>query len=265
MKIKLNGTTINYAERGLPQGMPVVFIHGFPLNHTMWEPQMKALPNHFRAITYDIRGHGESDIGDGQYTIEFFVDDLLSLLDHLVIDRAIICGLSMGGYVALRAYERSPERITALVLCDTKSEADTNEARLKRSAIVRNVKTNGTGPFADEFATAILAPQTFQTHPEIVESVKKMIRANSPIGISGASLALGCRTDTSGALSTINVPTLILVGEHDKLTPPTVSESMHNRIVNSELHVVAHAGHMSNLENAPEFNKCMIEFLNRLK
>jgi 3-oxoadipate enol-lactonase len=231
----------------------------------MWEPQMKALANHFRAITYDIRGHGESDIGDGQYTIEFFVDDLLSLLDHLVIDRAIICGLSMGGYIALRAYERSPERITALVLCDTKSEADTNEARLKRSAIVRNVKTNGTGPFADEFATAILAPQTFQTHPEIVESVKKMIRANSPIGISGASLALGCRTDTSAALSTINVPTLILVGEHDKLTPPTVSESMHNHIANSELHVVAHAGHMSNLENAPEFNKRMIEFLNRLK
>jgi 3-oxoadipate enol-lactonase len=264
MKIKLNGTTINYTERGLPQGIPVVFIHGFPLNHTMWEPQMKALPNHFRAITYDIRGHGESDIGDGQYTIEFFVDDLLSLLDHLVIDRAIICGLSMGGYIALRAYERSPERIKALVLCDTKSEADTNEAKLKRSAIVRNVKTNGTGPFADEFVTAILAPQTFQTHPEIVESIKKMIRANSPIGISGASLALGCRTDTSAALSTINVPTLILVGEHDMLTPPTVSESMHSRIVNSELHVVVHAGHMSNLENAPEFNKRLIEFLNRL-
>jgi 3-oxoadipate enol-lactonase len=265
MKIKLNGTTINYTERGLPQGIPVVFIHGFPLNHTMWEPQMKALPNHFRAITYDIRGHGESDIGDGQYTIEFFVDDLLSLLDHLVIDRAIICGLSMGGYIALRAYERSPGRVTALVLCDTKSEADTNEAKLKRSAIVRNVKTNGTGPFADEFATAILAPQTFQTHPDIVEFVRRMIRANSPIGISGASLALGCRTDTSPTLSAINVPTLILVGEHDNLTPPSVSESMHSRIANSELHVVAHAAHMSNLENAPEFNKLLIGFLNRLK
>ena len=265
MKIRLNGTTINYTERGLPQGTPVVFIHGFPLNHTMWEPQMKALPNHFRAITYDIRGHGESDISDGQYTIEFFVDDLLSLLDHLVIDRAIICGLSMGGYIALRAYERSPERFKALVLCDTKSEADTNEGKLKRSAIVRNVKANGNGPFADEFAAAILAPQTFQTHPEIVESIKRMIRANSPIGIAGASLALGCRTDTTGVLSAVKVPTLILVGEHDKLTPPAVSESMHKQIAHSELHVIPYAAHMSNLENAPAFDTYLIEFLSRAK
>ncbi len=265
MKIKLNGITINYTERGLPQGIPVVFIHGFPFNHTMWEPQMKALPNHFRAITYDIRGHGESDVGDGQYTIEFFVDDLLALLDHLVIDRAIVCGLSMGGYIALRAYERFPERIKALVLCDTKSEADTNEAKLKRSSTAKNVKMTGTGAFADDFATAIFAPQTSQSHPAVVESVKKMIRANSPVGIAGAAIALGCRTDTSAVLPAIKAPTLILVGEHDKLTPPAVSETMHRQITNSELHVIPYAAHMSNLENAQAFDTYLIEFLNRVK
>jgi 3-oxoadipate enol-lactonase len=265
MKIKLNDMTMNYTERGLPQGIPVVFIHGFPFNHTMWEPQMKALPNHFRAITYDIRGHGESEIGDGQYSIELFVDDLLALLNHLVIDRAIVCGLSMGGYIALRAYERFPERIKALVLCDTKAEADTNEAKLKRSAIAKNVKTNGPGPFADEFAVAIFAPQTFQTQPRIVESVKRMINANTPIGITGASFALGFRTDTTSVLPIINVPTLILVGEQDKLTPPAVAESMHKQIANSELHVIPYAAHMSNLENAPAFDTYLIEFLNRVR
>jgi 3-oxoadipate enol-lactonase len=265
MKIKLNDTTINYTERGLPQGIPVTFVHGFPFNHTMWEPQMKALPNQYRAITYDIRGHGDSDVGDGQYSIEFFVDDLLNLLDHLVIEKTVLCGLSMGGYIALRAYERHPDRIKALVLCDTKSEPDSNEAKLKRSTTVRNVKTKGVGPFADEFAALVFAPHTFQAHPEIIHSVKDIIRSNSTIGISGASLALAGRTDTSSVLPGIKVPTLLLVGEHDKLIPPSVMEAMHKNIPGSAYYVIPDAAHMSNLENAPEFNRYLIEFLNWVK
>jgi 3-oxoadipate enol-lactonase len=264
MKIKLNNCIINYAERGLPQGTPVVFVHGFPFDHTMWEPQMKALPNHFRAITYDVRGHGASEVGDGQYTIEFFVDDLIALLDHLVIDKVILCGLSMGGYIALRAYERHPGRFKAMVFCDTKSEADSNEAKIKRSATLRTVKSDGVGVFADEFVKAIFAAETFRTHPEVVESIKSTILSNSPIGICGAAIALATRTDTSGVLSKISVPTLILVGEEDKLTPPAASEAMHRQIAGSELHVIGHAGHMSNLENAPEFDKHLIEFLHRI-
>ena len=265
MKIKLNGWTINYTERGLPQGVPVVFVHGFPFDHTMWEPQMKALPNHFRAITYDIRGHGASDVGDGQYTIEFFVDDLIALLDHLVIQKAIVCGLSMGGYIALRAYERHPDRFSGLVLCDTKSEADTNQGKINRSATLKKVKSDGVGAFADEFVKAIFAPQTFHTHPEIIESIKRIIRGNSPLGVAGAALALATRTDTTGVLTTIRVPTLILVGEHDKLTPPSASEAMQKQIPGSELHIIPDAAHMSNVENAPLFDKYLIDFLNRVK
>ena len=264
MKIKLNNCTINYTERGLPQGTPVIFVHGFPFDHTMWEPQMKSLPNHFRAITYDVRGHGGSDVADGQYTIEFFVDDLIALLDHLVIAQAVLCGLSMGGYIALRAYERYPQRFKALVLCDTKSEPDTNEGKVKRSATLKTVKSEGVGVFADEFVKAIFAPETFQTLPEVIESIKSTIRSNSPIGISGAALALAMRTDTSGLLSKIQVPTLILVGEHDKLTPPSASEALQRQITGSELHIIRQAGHMSNLENAPAFNKHLIDFLNRM-
>lgn len=265
MKIRIQNHTMNYLERGLPQGDPVIFIHGFPFSHAMWEPQMKALPNHVRAITYDIRGHGESDVGDGQYSLEYFVDDLLGLLDHLVLKHVTLCGLSMGGYIALRAYERFPERIKALILCDTKSEADTNEGRVKRSATAKAVKTNGVVPFANDFATLIFAPASFQEHPEVVDQIKKLICANSPLGISGAALALGLRTDTSSVLPKINVPTLILVGALDTLTPPAVSETMHKQIANSEYHVIPGAGHMSNLENQAEFNKHLISFLNRIR
>jgi 3-oxoadipate enol-lactonase len=264
MKIRLNNCAINYAERGLPQGLPVMFVHGFPFDHTMWDPQMKALPNHFRAITYDVRGHGGSDVGDGQYTIEFFVDDLIALLDHLVIDKTVLCGLSMGGYIALRAIERHPERFKALVLCDTKSDADTNEGKIKRSTTLKSVKSEGVAVFADDFVKAIFAPETFQNHPEVIETIKQTIRANSPIGISGAALALAARTDTTGVLTKIQVPTLILVGEHDKLTPPSASEFMQKQIAGSELHIISKAGHMTNLENAPDFNRHLIDFLNRM-
>jgi 3-oxoadipate enol-lactonase len=265
MKITLNNSTINYTERGLPQGIPIVFVHGFPFDHTMWEPQMRALPNQYRAITYDIRGHGRSDVGDGQFTIELFVDDLIALLDHLVIEKAILCGRSMGGYIVLRTAERHPDRIRALILCDTKSEADSDEAKIRRSAAIRKVKSEGTAVFADEFVKSVFAPESFQNQPATIDSVKHTIRSNSPIGISGAALAMAARTDTSGLLGTIKVPTLIMVGEHDTLAPPSAAESMHKRIAGSDLHIIHAAAHMSNLENAPEFNRHLVEFLSRLK
>ncbi len=263
MKIRLNGININYVERGMPQGSPIVFIHGFPFDHTMWEPQMKALPNHYRAIAYDVRGHGGSDVGDGQYSIEFFVDDLVALLDHLVIKQAIICGLSMGGYIALRAIERHPDRFTALILCDTRSEADPNEGKVKRSASIKTVKIQGVKAFSEEFVKVAFAPKTFDSNPEIVETIKKVIQSNSPIGIRGTLLALAARTDTSAALSNIKVPTLILVGEHDKLTPPSASEAMKGKIPNAEMYIIPNAAHMSNLENPTEFNEKLIAFLKK--
>ena len=132
MKIRLNGSLINYFERGLPNGLPVVFIHGFPFSHEMWDPQMRTLSNRVRAISFDIRGHGTSDVGDGQFTIELFVDDLIALMDHLVIDRAVLCGLSMGGYIALRAIERHPDRVRALVLCERSGDRVLDRGRARQ-------------------------------------------------------------------------------------------------------------------------------------
>jgi 3-oxoadipate enol-lactonase len=264
MKIRLNGIQINYTERGLPNGLPVVFIHGFPFSHEMWEPQMRALPNNIRAVTYDVRGHGASDVSDGQYTIELFVDDLIALLDHLVIDKAVLCGLSMGGYVALRAVERHPERIRGLILCDTKSEADGNEAKVKRTATIKTIKSAGVGAFAEEFVKMIFAAESFRTNADAIALITRLITANSPLGICGAALALAARTDTTAALSSIRVPTLVLVGEHDVLTPPAAARQMNDQIKGSELRIIPKAGHMSNLESAYAFNGEMQAFLQRL-
>jgi 3-oxoadipate enol-lactonase len=265
MKIHINGTRINYTERGLPNGLPVVFIHGFPFSHAMWEPQMLALPNDIRAISYDVRGHGDSDVGDGQYLIEFFVDDLIALLDHLVIEQAVVCGLSMGGYIALRAIERNPERFKGLILCDTKSEGDSNEGKLKRAATVKAVRTDGVKAFAANFVKAVFAPSTFQSNPPVIEKIRSIIEANSPTGICGTLIAMAARTDTTSSLPTIKVPTLILVGEHDTITPPAASQAMKEQIANAEMHIIAHAAHMSNLENPKEFNERLITFLKQFQ
>ncbi|MFN2371520.1 MAG: alpha/beta fold hydrolase [Candidatus Krumholzibacteriia bacterium] len=260
-KTMLNGTTIHYVESGEVTALPVVFIHGFPFSHAMWAPQLDAVAERHRAVAYDLRGHGRSDVGDGQYTVEGHVDDLLALLDHLGIAKAVLVGLSMGGYVALRAAERAPERCRGLVLCDTRSEADGNEAKLKRAAGAVQVKRDGAAAFADGFVKAVFAPGTFTARPEAVEAVRLIIAGTSPLAIAGTLIALAGRTDTTAALPGIAVPTLILVGEHDQVTPPEASRDMHERIPGAQLHVVPEAGHLSSVENPEFFNARLLPFL----
>jgi len=264
MKAEINGQSLNYYVKGAEDGLPVVFIHGFPLNYRMWEPQLAALPSRYRAVAYDVRGHGESAHSDGQFTIEFLVDDLLGLMDYLSVDRAVLCGLSMGGYIALRAVECHPERFRGLILCDTRSEADTSEGKVKRSGTIAAVKERGVQSFADGFLKLILAPVTIESKPVIVAKVKEMIVTNKQLGICGTLLALAARTDTTPALAGMDLPTLILVGEHDVLTPPTDAETMQSRLPRAELHVIPGAGHMSNLENPTIFNEKILEFLEKI-
>ena len=259
MKNKINGIALY--ENGPREGRPVIFIHGFPFNHTMWAPQLQEFSKTYRVISYDLRGHGKSDVGDGQYTVELFVDDLLMIMDHLKIERAVLCGLSLGGYIALRAVERQMDRFNGLVLCDTKSEVDSNEAKIKRAAAIVAVKKDGVGKFSGEFVKMVLSENTFKAKPELVEFVLGLIRGNTPLGICGALLALAARTDTTAALVKIVLPVQILVGEHDKLTPPSVSESMLKALPNAAMHVVPEAGHLSNLENPAVFNKKLLAFL----
>jgi len=264
MNAHINGIEVHYIDAGNSNALPVVLIHGFPFSNEMWEPQIKILENNFRVIAYDVRGHGKSDVGDGQYTLEFLVDDLIGLLDYLKIQKAILCGLSMGGYIALRTIERNPERVLGLVLADTQSKADTNEAKFKRADSIRSVKTIGVQAFAEVSVKSVFAPQSFTSNVEAIENIRRIIQANSPIGICGALLAMAGRTDTTDALAGIKVPTLILVGEHDGLLYQLASQEMRDRIPNSELHIISNAGHMSNLENPEEFNTHLLNFLGKL-
>ncbi len=262
--IQINDAHLLVSQHGHPSALPVVFIHGFPFSHAMWQSQISAVSGQFRAIAYDVRGLGGSSVGDGQYTIEGHVDDLIGLLDHLEIPKAVILGQSMGGYIALRALERNPERWTAAVLCNTRSEADTNEGRIGRAGAIRMVKKSGSQAFADDFVRKVFAPASFTRVPEAVKMITGVIAKTPPLAIAGTLLALAGRTDTTGSLSRISVPTLIMVGEQDVITPPEASRTMHERIASSELHLVPAAAHMSPLEN-PEFvNSHLLEFLDRL-
>ncbi|HUK27393.1 MAG TPA: alpha/beta fold hydrolase [Candidatus Acidoferrales bacterium] len=265
MQAQINGLQVWFDELGNPGALPVVLIHGFPFSHEMWRPQIPVLSEKFWVIQYDLRGHGQTDVGDGQYALEFFVDDLIALLDYLKIKKAVLCGLSMGGYIALRAVERNPERVFGLILADTQAKADSNEAKLKRAASIKAVKSNGIKPFADNFLNSAFTPQSLTSKSEGVIAIQKIIDSNSQMGICGALLALASRTDTTVSLLAVQVPTLILVGDRDVLTPVSLSQELHDRIRDSEMHVIKNAAHLSNLENAEEFNKYVVDFLNRLK
>lgn len=259
--VLINGSKLYYTDSGDKNSTnTITLIHGFPFNHEMWEPQIELLKKDNRVIAYDIRGHGKSEVGDGQYSLELFVDDLIGLLDHLGIEKTIVCGLSMGGYISLRAVERNPERIKAMVLCDTSSLADSNEAKLKRMASIKMIKNDGLHVFAEGFVKVIFSPKSLSAKISAIEIIKNMILSNSALGVCGTLLALAGRTDTTDSLSKITVPTLILVGENDTVTPPKLSQLMHEKISNSEFHVIRDAAHMSNLENTNEFNQYLLNF-----
>lgn len=265
MRLKTKDAEIDYEVEGPRTGIPIIFVHGFPFNRSMWKPQIDLLKSDYHVIGYDVRGHGASAVGDGQYSVEYFVDDLIRLLDHLKISKVVITGLSMGGYIALRAIERHPERFRGVVLCDTRSEADGNEGKIKRAAQAQAVKASGMKSFAESFVTALFYEKTFQNNPAAVEQVKLMIEHSSPVAVAGTLLALAARTDTTPSLFSIKIPTLILVGQHDVLTPPSASHAMKDKISGAELHVIPKAGHLSNLEQPEEFNEHLLKFLRKLQ
>lgn len=262
MKISIKGLAVN--DDGLTSGLPILFVHGFPFDHTMWNPQAHFLGNQYRVLSYDLRGFSGSP-SDELVTIESHADDVVSILDHLKINRAVLCGFSMGGYIALRAIERFPDRFMGLILCDTKSAADTDEGRVKRAAGVQAVQKDGVFSYAKEFIKSVVTPKTLESKPDIIESLLQMINKNSKFAIANALLAMAARTDTTPSLAKINVPTLVMTGEEDKLIPLEVAKSAAAAIKGAQLKTIPDAAHMSNLENSEVFNEALGNFLARLK
>jgi 3-oxoadipate enol-lactonase len=239
-------------SRGSHHNKHIIFVHGFPYDHTMWENQVKALSQDFYCVTYDIRGLGNSPAGDGQFTLEMFVDDLVGIVDELKLNKPVLCGLSMGGYIALRTIERIEEKFRALILCDTKSTADNDETKLKRAAGIKKINTEGVQKYVSEFIPNCFAEESIVKLGNEYKSILENSMKFNPAGVKGCLLAMAGRTDTTGYLSKIKIPVLLLCGEKDKLTPPNVMKEMADKIPGSEFQIVPGAGHISPIEN-PEF------------
>lgn len=261
MRLTTNGLSVN--TFGDPEKQSIVFIHGFPYDHSMWQFQIEALKDEYYCVAYDVRGLGESYVGDGQYTLEFLVDDLFAIIKELKLHKPVICGLSMGGYIALRAIERDQNIFSAAILCDTKSEADDNAGKLKRTENINMINTEGLKKFTDQFVTNTFAEETPHEQDILFLSFLHKAQKHNPTGVKGCIIAIMSRTDTTPFLHKINIPTLVIVGSFDKLTPPPVMRALADKIPGSELGVIPRAGHMSPLENPDAVNDLIKGFLKR--
>jgi pimeloyl-ACP methyl ester carboxylesterase len=239
----------------------LVLIHGFPLSARMWEPQLAIAAGGWRVIAPQLRGFDGGAGDPPAESMDDYAGDVVDLLDTLHVENAVIGGLSMGGYVTLAVFRNAPRYFRGMVLADTRSQADTPEAVQARQKMLALAADKGAPAVADEMLPKLVGASTQRDRPDVVEHVKTLILTNSTTAISGALKAMMTRPDSTPLLSGIHVPTLILVGEEDALTPPAMSESMHQGIAGSELVRIPGAGHMSNLERPELFNAALARFL----
>lgn len=250
-------------DRG--RGVPLLLVHGFPLDHTMWNAQIDALAEHCRVVAPDLRGFGASQITAGTVTMETFAGDLAGLLDVLGIDEpVVVCGLSMGGYVAWQFWRQYAQRLRGLVLCDTRSAADAPEAAHARLETARRVLREGTAPLADAMMPKLLAPQTPAAQPQVVESLRAMIGRAVPEGIAAALRGMAERPDVTGLLGEIRCPALLIVGRHDAISTVDEMEGIARAIPGARLVEIADAGHMTPMENPAAVNQALRQFVQHL-
>ncbi len=260
------GVLLGVREAGEMSSPPLLFLHGFPLHGAMWAPQVAEFSSEYRTIAPDSRGAGASDVGTGQYTMELLVDDLFAVLDQVAGEAPVVAvGLSMGGYILLRALEREPDRFRGVVLCDTRSAADGRTGKLARAIGIRRIETEGLEPFVDDFLDAVLAPGTRQMRPEFWARLKRTMMENSPIGVRGQLLAMASRIDTGRVLGSISVPSLVVNGSEDRLTRPSAGRAMAAKIPNAVFSVVEGAGHLSSVEAPVEFNRILGTYLRHIR
>ncbi len=256
---QVNGLELAYEDAGT--GPPLVLVHGYPFNRSLWASQVEALKSTHRVVTLDLRGLGESALAGSPSTMKDMANDVAVLMDHLEIQRAVIGGLSMGGYVTLAFYKQFQLRVRALILADTRAQADTDEARLVREQQAQQILEDGMGATADAMLPKLLHPETVSKRPEIVKRVRDMILQTKPAGAAAALRGMAIREDQTALLRRVLVPTLIIVGREDAITPVRDSESMHQQIDGSRLVIIDNAGHVSNLEQEHRFNREVLDFL----
>ncbi len=244
-------------------GLPVVFLHGFPHNRSLWAPQLHGLAAPCRRIALDLRGFGESSVLP-PYSMDQYADDVASALIVMNTGPAVIAGLSMGGYIAFALWRRHPGLVRGLILADTRAGADDADGVAKRKAMIEVARRDGSGPIADQMIAGMIGKSTRAKHPDLADTMHTMMEQAPPDGVAGALRAMYERPDSVPTLATISVPTLLVVGEEDVLTPPKEARAMHAAIAGSRLEVISGAGHVSNLERPAAFNHVASEFLTSL-
>ena len=243
-------------------GWPVILLHGFPLSAAMWRPQLERVPDGWRFIAPDLRGFGRSfPPAGGDITMDDYAADVFALMDGLELDDAVIGGLSMGGYVTFAMFRQAPARFTRMILADTKSPADSPQAREGRVKMREQLAEDGPRGVADAMLPKLLAKGTEREAADAVRQARAMIESAAPEAIAAAIGALLGRPDSTPGLPAIACATLVLVGELDAITPVAEADAMHHAIARSTLCVIPGAGHLSNLEQPDAFSRALGDFL----
>lgn len=263
MNLQLNNIAMAYDDQG--KGPAVLLIHGFPLNRQMWKPQLLPIAEAgFRVIAPDLRGFGESDAPAGSYSMDVFADDIIALLDRLDIEQAVVGGMSMGGYILLNLLERYPDRVRAACFIATKSSADDEAGRERRTAMAAQAERLGANPIIKIFAELLFATETMHSRPELIALVTSWMRDTDPNGLAGGLLAMRDRKDYTPLLASFTQPSLVIAGSEDRAASPEAAKMLVDGLSGCQSRVIQRAGHMVNIEQPEIFNETLIGFLKTL-
>jgi pimeloyl-ACP methyl ester carboxylesterase len=244
----------------LGTGPPLVLLHPFPAHHEFWLPAAQALTSRYQLILPDLRGHGESSVGEGPATMAKHAADIARILDHAELGRVPLAGVSIGGYVLFEFWRRYRGRVAALVLCTTKAPPDSPEARTGRLQAAAAVLERGTEPFFASMVPKLIGNTTRDSRPDLVDGALRMMRKMSARNVAEVQRGMAERPDSLPDLKTINIPTLIVTGDEDTLTGPSEAELMRQNIAGSELKIIQHAGHYSPWGQPAEVGKLLRQF-----
>jgi len=264
MRKQIGGINLAFEDRGT--GLPLLFIHGYPLSRRIWDPQLEGLADVARLIALDLRGHGDSDAVPGHYSMDLLADDCKDLLEALgLTSPVVLCGLSMGGYVTFAFYRKYPEMVAALILAATRSGEDSPEGKANRDKAADLARKGGPSAIAESMLPKMLSPKSYEEKPELVHRVWEIMEGTSPEGILGDLMGMKSRPDSTPGLKKIEKLTLILHGSDDQLIPPSEAMAMSGAIPGARLTLLPDAGHLLNMEQPQLFNGAVREFIRELQ
>jgi pimeloyl-ACP methyl ester carboxylesterase len=264
VQIQSDDIELHYEVTG--EGFPIVLLHPFPVHHGFWSPVTRQLAERYRVITPDLRAHGLSGVGKGAAaTMARHAADLLRLIDAEQVHHAVYVGLSIGGYILFEFWRKSRDRVSALVFADTRAEADTDQGRAKRLKSIEDSRSAGTAPFIEAQLENLIGASTRRNRPDLVAKARAMMQGLTPDRLAALQEGMANRPDSVPTLQTINVPTLVIAGDEDTLTPLSDAQLMQSKIRNARLTVIPRVGHYSALENPEEFGRLLRQFLDGLQ